>query len=163
MAFNPESLPVPDLGLCCLQCGYGLAGLPSHRCPECGKTFTMDGHIPKGDFPVVIFNGKEVRSLPEIMDLLRRYQIPFMEVLGPADSMYGMLGATHRRSRIGVMRSRYWEVIDLFRRRALDEPLPVVEEFDRPDWTCPGCEEENPGSFEVCWNCGEASPGDAGD
>jgi Putative prokaryotic signal transducing protein len=23
---------------------------------------------------------------------------------------------------------------------------------------CPGCEEENPGNFELCWSCGEELP-----
>lgn len=25
---------------------------------------------------------------------------------------------------------------------------------DAPPWSCPSCREENPPSFEVCWNCG---------
>ncbi len=24
---------------------------------------------------------------------------------------------------------------------------------DAPPWTCPRCREENPQSYEVCWNC----------
>lgn len=24
-----------------------------------------------------------------------------------------------------------------------------------PFWRCPQCREENPGQFEVCWNCGK--------
>lgn len=23
------------------------------------------------------------------------------------------------------------------------------------DWDCPACHEENPGQFDLCWNCGE--------
>jgi hypothetical protein len=25
---------------------------------------------------------------------------------------------------------------------------------DAPPWVCPSCREQNPQSFEVCWNCG---------
>ncbi|MBD3675805.1 MAG: DUF2007 domain-containing protein [Planctomycetaceae bacterium] len=25
-------------------------------------------------------------------------------------------------------------------------------------WSCPHCAEDNPGNFEVCWNCGESAP-----
>lgn len=25
-------------------------------------------------------------------------------------------------------------------------------------WSCSRCAEDNPGSFEICWNCGEAAP-----
>lgn len=162
MTFDPEALPVPDLGLRCLQCGYGLAALPSYVCPECGRPITLDEHLPKGAFPVLIFNGKELRTTPEVVDLLRRYRIPFMEVMGAADSLYGMLGATHSRSRVGVIRARYWEVIDLLRRQALGEEMPPIETCDRPDWCCRRCGEENPGSFEVCWQCGEENVASSG-
>ncbi|MBN2563143.1 MAG: hypothetical protein JXQ75_19650 [Phycisphaerae bacterium] len=155
MAFDPEALPVPDLGLRCLNCGYGLAGLPRHRCPECGRVFTIDEHIPKGDFPIVIFNGKEVGSKPEVVELLKRYQIPFTEMMGPIEAIYGLGGVTHSRSRIAVPRASYFAVIDLLRRQALGEELPPVETSDRGDWTCTRCGEENPGNFEVCWNCNQ--------
>ncbi|MBX2849321.1 MAG: DUF2007 domain-containing protein [Acidiferrobacterales bacterium] len=26
--------------------------------------------------------------------------------------------------------------------------------MEKPDWHCEKCEEENPGTFELCWNCG---------
>jgi hypothetical protein len=25
----------------------------------------------------------------------------------------------------------------------------------RADWKCPACQQENPGNFELCWNCGK--------
>lgn len=45
--------------------------------------------------------------------------------------------------------------LDLPRARA------VVDEFERPSaataaWFCSQCGEENPGGFEVCWNCAGA-------
>lgn len=27
-----------------------------------------------------------------------------------------------------------------------------------PDWRCPKCEEEVPGSFDLCWKCGTVRP-----
>lgn len=36
-----DRLPVPDFGLGCPNCNYPLAGLPSHRCPECGTAFDV--------------------------------------------------------------------------------------------------------------------------
>lgn len=159
MAFDQEALPVPDLGLKCLYCSYNLAGLPEHRCPECGRTFSMEDHIPAGDFPVVIFNGKEVVSTPAVVELLKRMQIPFLEVMRPGESMWGFGGATSAKSRIGVPRSSYFEVIDLLRRQALGEPLPEPEEQpEGPEWTCSGCGENNPANFELCWNCGGERP-----
>jgi hypothetical protein len=157
--FDPEALPVPDLGLRCLTCGYNLAALPEHRCPECGRAFTMEDHIPKGDFPVVIFNGKEVVSTPSVVELLKRMRIPYMEVTQAGDDMYGFGGLTHVKCRVGVPRASYFEVIDLLRRQALGQPLPEPEEeAEGPEWTC-SCGEANPGNFELCWNCGEPRAG----
>jgi len=34
-----------------------------------------------------------------------------------------------------------------------------VEPTAKGDWKCPSCHEENPGNFELCWNCGAAAPG----
>lgn len=158
MSFDPESLPVPDLGLRCRKCGYGLAGLPRHQCPECGQTFTMDEMVPPGDFPIVIFDGNELRGQPEVLNLLRRYRIPFIEVLGPAEAMYGLVATLQGRSRIAVPRASYFEVIDLLRRQALEEELPPPEEQTFADWTCPACREDNPGTFGVCWNCETVRP-----
>jgi hypothetical protein len=28
----------------------------------------------------------------------------------------------------------------------------------RSDWKCPSCHEDNPGNFELCWNCGATAP-----
>ena len=157
MAFDPESLPVPDLGLRCLACGYNLAGLPEHRCPECGRRFSMEEHIPSGDFPVVIFNGKEVAGTPVVVDLLKRMRIPYMEVMRPGETVWGFGGPTHGTCRIGVPRSCYFEVIDLLRRQAFGELMPEAEaESEGAEWTCSGCGESNPGSFDLCWNCGGA-------
>jgi len=155
MAFDPEQLPVPDLGLRCLGCGYGLAGLPRHICPECGRSFTLDEHIPEGDFPIVIFNGEELINTPKTISLLRQYRIPYLETRGPLESVLGLGVATNGRGRISVPRESYFEVIDLLRRLALGEPLPEAPENTQIDWKCVSCGEENPGSFETCWNCGE--------
>ena len=46
-----------------------------------------------------------------------------------------------------------------------EQARELVEQFEqehlqsqsRSSWTCSHCHEENPGSFEVCWNCNTAS------
>jgi hypothetical protein len=89
MSFDPYALPVPDVGLLCMNCGYPLGGLPDHRCPECGRRFDIDEHIPSGDFPTVIFNGKGIPLTEEIMGLMRAYRIPFMDALRHVDAGFG--------------------------------------------------------------------------
>lgn len=41
MDIDLHALPVPDWGLTCPVCRYALAGLPAHRCPECGHAFDV--------------------------------------------------------------------------------------------------------------------------
>lgn len=160
--FDPDALPVPDFGLKCKRCGYALAGLPEHRCPECGRTFTLDEYLPPGDCPVLIADGQEVRGTKEVIELLWVYQIPFVEVGGPVQQVLGPLWSAggRRPPRIGVPRDRYFEAIDLIRRQRCGEPMPeppaaVMREHD---WQCEACDETNPSNFDVCWNCGRVAP-----
>lgn len=165
MTFDPDALPVPDLGLLCRGCGHPLATLPEHRCPECGRTFTVEEYIPPGDFPFLIVEGKEVRPSQEVIALLRQARIPYMEMMPPAEAVLSSMGLRSKRphGQLTVQRDMYFHAIDLLRRRRLGELVETSSEPDRPDWNCPSCNEENPGTFEVCWNCGHAaSPGPAG-
>ena len=38
----------------------------------------------------------------------------------------------------------------------------IIEESQRaqdaPEWTCAGCSNKNPASFELCWHCAAPSP-----
>lgn len=41
MDIDLYQLPIPGWDIRCPTCGYALAGLPSHRCPECGTKFDV--------------------------------------------------------------------------------------------------------------------------
>lgn len=157
--FDANRLPIPDLGLRCTRCGYPLAHLSEHCCPECGWAFTMDDVVPPGDFPPLFADGKPVRGEPRVLDLLRTYQVPYVTLTDPSLGVFGMV----RTSRavgdpLAVPRERYLEVVDLLRRQKLAEPMPPPPEAITrgENWTCPGCGEMNPANFEICWNCEQA-------
>ena len=158
--FDPDALPVPDLGLVCKGCGYPLAGLSEHRCPECGRSFTLEEYLPRGDWPALIADGESVRATREVVKLLWTYQIPFLEMHDPwrALSFLNVMRDNSEPARIGVPRERYFEAIDLLRRQKLNEPMPDPPDAptETEDWTCAQCGETNPGNFELCWQCGEA-------
>lgn len=42
MDIDLAQLPIPDWGLTCPDCHYQLRGLPSHRCPECGRPIAIE-------------------------------------------------------------------------------------------------------------------------
>ncbi|MFQ5502276.1 MAG: hypothetical protein ACE5EQ_08235 [Phycisphaerae bacterium] len=158
MSFDPHTLPVPDLGLLCKRCRYPLASLPEHRCPECGTQFDVDDYIPPGDTPVVIINGHEVRMNDSVIEVIRRARIPHLEELHPAETMPGLRQRSQRGGRLAVPRGYYFQVIDLLRRYELFAELPPPPADPPPEWTCPACNESNPGTFELCWNCSENHP-----
>ena len=156
--FDPDTLPVPDLGLSCPGCGYPLAGLTEHRCPECGRGFEMEEFVPKGDMPPLFADGRAVRGTPDVVALLEAYQVPFVRLTGPVEAVLGgYLGPALNgpAATLGVPRSRYLESIDLLRRTSFGEPLPEPPDppVDGAEWPCPACGEENPSNFELCWNC----------
>ncbi|MFP4145211.1 MAG: hypothetical protein ACLFV3_08715 [Phycisphaeraceae bacterium] len=156
--FDPEQLPVPDLGFVCRGCGYPLAGLNQWECPECGRPFTLEEFIPRGGFPLLIAGGEPVRATDEMVDLLELYQIPYIAAEDALESALGgvSLGSSRRRPPIAVPREQYLEAVDLVRRLRLDEPLPDPPlRRSETEWTCPGCGEQNPANFDICWNCGE--------
>lgn len=154
MDFDPEALPVPDLGLRCIGCGYRLYGLPSHRCPECGRDFTLDEHIPRGDFPTVIIDGREVRMTADVCEILRRTRILFMAGRGAGENIFGLNQTNNPFGKLAVERARYFEAIHWLRHFAATGELPPERPIDGDEWTCKHCSESNPPTFEVCWNCG---------
>lgn len=160
MTLDPHELPVPDLGLRCRTCGYLLAGLPQHRCPECGNEFDLNDHIPPGDFPTVIFDGSPVLLTPEIMELLHTYQIVHMQRKGPMEAIYTGNLSLAGRVELAVSRECYFDVIDLLRRQRVGLPMPPrpVDRSDATEWHCKVCGETCPGNFEVCWQCGADAP-----
>jgi hypothetical protein len=163
--FDPTQLPLPDLGLRCRRCGYPLALVTQWKCPECGESFDLEDYIPPGAMPMLIAGGEQVRGEPEIRQLLDRYAIPVVELTDPVQGVFGGImlprfGRALPSPHIGVPRDRYFEAVDLIRRHRLGEPMPPVPaaRVAGPEWPCPECGEENPGSFEICWQCGGLRP-----
>ncbi len=155
--FDPDALPVPDLGFACPDCGYPLAGLTEHRCPECGRPFELEQFIPAGEFPPLIAGGRFVTATDDVLMLMRTYQIPVVELRSAVRTVFGgLMPGGHEGVRIAVPRSRYLEAIDLIRRMEQYEPLPPPPDAaagaDSP-WVCDFCGEENPPTFGLCWNC----------
>lgn len=44
-------------------------------------------------------------------------------------------------------------------RRIVVEALAAIDsKLDAAPWVCPNCREENPQSFDICWNCARERP-----
>ena len=54
-----------------------------------------------------------------------------------------------------------WPEVWVAEERDLPRALEIVQAFERAPAVsatlrCPGCSEDNPSTFQLCWNCGEA-------
>lgn len=156
MSPDDPNFRVPDFGLKCPSCSYLLAGLPRLVCPECGRAFTMEEFIPRGEFPQVFMDGRAIIADEDVRALMHRYHIPFMEKSGLTESIMLSVGAKAKSpGQLCVPRESYFEVFDLLRRVRLNLELPPPPETADAavEWTCSGCSESNPGNFDMCWNC----------
>ena len=154
---HPPGAPLPDLGLRCPACEYPLAALSEPVCPECGTAFSLEALVPEGATPALIVSGTYLPYAAEALDLLDRYGIPWVRLADPMEVLNHPGINTNLNTRVGVGPGDYFTAIDLLRRAALNEPLPEppAEPADTGPWDCGNCGEENPPTFEICWNCGD--------
>jgi len=159
---DPNALPVPPLGYRCHSCDYDLTGAGEHRCPECGRPFSPDDYLPPGAYPLLIVEGSPVRPTADVIALLDEHQVPHGSELNPLDQAFGFRFSAVEQPTVTIMRDFYWDAVDLIVRERRGLPLPDAPppREDRPDWVCDGCQESNPGTFDVCWQCGRERLGD---
>ncbi len=152
---DPYALPMPDLGLLCRSCDYNLNGVGEHRCPECGRPFSPDDYLPEGAFPPLYVDGEPVRPDDELIALLRTHGIVVGSQMNAFDEAFGFKFGVTQQPAVTVPRDDFWAAVDLVVRHRRDLPLPPPPQADEPkaDWVCKGCGEENPGTFDVCWQC----------
>jgi hypothetical protein len=66
---------------------------------------------------------------------------------------------------IGLAGAMFFPALCVIEDGAYDEALQVLKsrQFTKSpavaDWICPSCSEQNPGNFELCWNCNAPRPG----
>ena len=87
-----------------------------------------------------------------IVHLLERNRIP-AEITGEA-----LQGALGELPALGNVRIRVAA-------SDADKARELIAEWenttpDQRDWACNACSERNPGSFELCWNCGASAVDD---
>ena len=151
--YTGDEFPVLDFGLTCSQCAGSLTGAAQHVCPTCGldfdplllappwKWFQIDHHNSAG--------------LPQhiVVDLLTDAHVPYVlsHERGIADVLGGMAA-----QRLRAASEFYFDFLFLITQEAkrLAQRRSAAQSHT---WKCTHCGEENPGSFDVCWNCQKPS------
>ena len=146
--FTGRELPVPDFGLDCPECGAKLAGARSRVCPVCGELFDPAEFVPIREWFPVRFENPDEGEPQALAAILDEHYIPYL--LDDRNSAF------RSWSSLRVSREFFFDYLWLVQ-RAVRLRLPAAETI--PDWQCPGCSEENPATFEVCWSCGGMRPG----
>lgn len=89
--------------------------------------------------------------IPAVMSLLAAELVPHVPVKEKTvGEIYG--GHSMLYDRLRVASEFYFEVLWLLQ-RARGEMEQARAASGAHDWTCPHCGEQNPGHFEICWNC----------
>jgi methyl coenzyme M reductase beta subunit len=49
-----------------------------------------------------------------------------------------------------------WVVNEAQAKAAMQRIKEIIEQPERDDWLCKSCQESNPATFDVCWQCGKS-------
>lgn len=151
--YTGGELPVPDFGLTCSQCGDSLTGATQHVCPTCGLAFDPLLLAPPRKWFQI--DHRNSAGLPQhvVEGLLADAHVPY--VLSHERGIADVLGGTASQ-RLRAACEFYFDFLFLISQEA--KRLAQRRSAARSHiWKCTCCGEENPGSFDVCWNCQEPS------
>ena len=147
--FTGDELPLPDFGLMCPRCGEPLAGAIERACPHCACPFDPKALRPQKEWFRLDDRLCGHMPLQSVMTLLAREYVPHLTREQPA---HGML--PHAEDLL-VAGEFYFDVLWLLRRQS-DRMGGRSGPVRRGSWSCRECAEQNPDTFEVCWNCNAA-------
>jgi hypothetical protein len=154
--FTGRELPLPDWGMRCRQCGYILTGASAYRCPECGTEFDPLNARPTGTWFALTPAMCEELAMPAVEVLLTSENIPFFA--DESRTVYEIvMGQRFLGYKLIVASEFYFDVAYIVRRAAEDVARARGEAGDEM-WRCGKCQEENPPTFDVCWNCESPRP-----
>lgn len=153
--FDGGELPFPDFGLTCSTCDAPLAGATEHHCPSCQALFNPQASVPQGEWYKI--PPAMLEDLPaQVVELtLAEDLIPYVRrERRDLSHIYGV--SPHAEAHFEIPRAFYFDLLAALRRQHLATADP-----SGPDWTCPNCQEPNPPTFQVCWNCHQPSDDNA--
>ncbi len=149
--FTGHELPLPDLGLRCHVCQHPLVGAAARTCPHCGAAFDPETWRPRRTWFILDAELCGKLPVPGVQALLAAESVPHFPMMEMTiGEIYG--GQSIMVTRLRVPSEFYFEVRWLLE-RARRELEAVRAVGAQGQWRCPGCGEDNPVHFDICWNC----------
>ncbi|MFO0837716.1 MAG: hypothetical protein U1D55_04255 [Phycisphaerae bacterium] len=152
--FTGDERPLPDFGLACAQCRAPLAGAAADSC-VCGQAFALRRWQPRGAWFLIDADFAKPLGLSAAEIVLSSEQVPYIP-LNNRSLPEIVMGTSPLGARLLVPSEFYWDAryhLSAAARRAIEARSQA-----RAEWRCPACGEDNPGHFEICWNCEAARP-----
>lgn len=142
-----------EIELECPKCKYNLTGVSGAYCPECGIDIASE--------PISVFAAGDISLAWAAALVMDRAAISNMIVSGNFDPIIGMFATKSGMTHLMVPMKFVHDAIELldseFGKRIFKLGEKPAPKETSPDWICPHCGEENPGGFEICWQCGESA------
>jgi predicted amidophosphoribosyltransferase len=157
--FTGAELPVPDYGLRCGQCRVALAGAPSCACRVCGTAIDLEAWRPRSRWYDLGAQDVAPLIIPGVESLLAAEYVPHIPASeNTIRELY--TGSSPLPTRLCVLSEFYFEVLWLL--QAARRNVAAARSGRHAPWRCARCGEENPGHFELCWQCERPRRGGGG-
>ncbi len=139
-----------DLAFECPRCAYNLTGVSGEYCPECGIALAYE--------PVTVFTAADLSLAWAAVLVLDNARISNLLVSSSFDLGLAVLRRKSSYPRVLVPFKFFYEAADLLQREFGAREFgpaaqPIRSGPHLPPWRCSQCGEENPGTFEICWQC----------
>lgn len=149
--FTGKERPLPQWGLECAACDHPLAGALADACPHCGEPFDL-GRLPGSrDWVEVGEYLPAGMNVALAKGVLYQGQVPYLVVGSVRTGPLQSTGARYVRIPLVVPREFFFDALECLATAGMSTIGRSTGE-----WQCPDCEEQVPGNFETCWNCGAA-------
>lgn len=103
-----------------------------------------------------IYDDHDAAKVGYYKSILEEAGIPcFIKNDHASSNVFGSLAVPQFNPSLCVVNEKDYDVAVLLLK---DYEQPEAEAQDVKPWTCPACNEEVPGDFDMCWNCQAALP-----